>query len=153
MLLTPLIFVNVGPLLFFALLLNGAAVVYKSSTQTPTALSATEADFFAAVAAAKAVIFVRSLLTDLGFPPSGPTKLYEDNEACINIVNNDILTPRSKHIDTRWFRVQEWASRGDIIMHKIPGIINSSDGLTKPNGWVLHHRHARRIMIMGHYRD
>ena len=42
----------------FALILNGAAIVYKSSTQTTTALSATEAEFYAAVAAAKAVIFV-----------------------------------------------------------------------------------------------
>ena len=34
-------------------------------------------------------------------------------------------------------------------MEHIPGIINSADDLTKPTGWVLHERHARRTM--GHY--
>ena len=31
-------------------------------------------------------------------------------------------------------------------MKHIPGIINPSDDLTKPLGWVLHARHVRRIM-------
>jgi len=35
---------------------------------------------------------------------------------------------------------------GDIVMRHIPGIINPADDLTKPLGWVLHARHARRIM-------
>ena len=34
-------------------------------------------------------------------------------------------------------------------MRHIPGIINPLDDLTKPLEWVLHERHAHRIM--GHY--
>ena len=34
-------------------------------------------------------------------------------------------------------------------MAYIPGIINAADDLTKPLGWVLHERHARRLM--GHF--
>ncbi len=34
-------------------------------------------------------------------------------------------------------------------MEHLPGIINPSNDLTKPLGWVLHHRHARRSM--GHF--
>ena len=30
-----------------------------------------------------------------------------------------------------------------------PGKLNCSDALTKPLGWVLHNRHARRLM--GHF--
>ena len=31
-------------------------------------------------------------------------------------------------------------------MEHLPGILNPSDDLTKPLGWVLHARHARRSM-------
>ena len=35
-------------------------------------------------------------------------------------------------------------------MEHLSGILNSSDDLTKPLGWILHSRHARRSM--GHYK-
>ena len=38
---------------------------------------------------------------------------------------------------------------GDIIMRHLPGIMNSSDALTKAVTTILHHRHTRRAM--GHY--
>ena len=34
-------------------------------------------------------------------------------------------------------------------MKHIPGVLNPSDDMTKPLGWILHARHCRRIM--GHY--
>ena len=34
-------------------------------------------------------------------------------------------------------------------MRHIPGIISIPDGLTKALGWILHSRHARRMM--GHF--
>ena len=49
----------------------------------------------------------------------------------------------------RFFAIQDWREEGDIIMKHIPGILNPSDNMTKPFGWVLHARHCRRIM--GHY--
>ena len=37
----------------------------------------------------------------------------------------------------------------DIVMQHIPGILSIHYGLTKALGWVLHSRHARRMM--GHF--
>jgi hypothetical protein len=37
-----------------------------------------------------------------------------------------------------------------LVMRHIPGIINCADDLTKPLGWVLHSRHARRTV--GHHK-
>ena len=34
-------------------------------------------------------------------------------------------------------------------MQHVPGVINPADDVTKPLGWMLHSRHARRIV--GHY--
>ena len=131
-------------------MLAGGAIVYRSKTQTVTALSSTEAEFYAAVAAAKQALYIRSILNDIYPPPKGPTTIYEDNEATIKIVNARHPTERTRHIDTPYFRIQDWKERGDIIMKHLSGILMPPDGLTKPLGWVMHSRHARRIM--GHYR-
>ena len=42
----------------------------------------------------------RLLLTSLGFVPTTPTKVYEDNEAVVTSVNSYRITPRLRHIDT-----------------------------------------------------
>ena len=88
-------------------------------------------------------------MTDLGFPPSGPTVLFCDNQSAINMINARVPTERSRHIDIQHFAFQDWKEDGAIVMQFISGVINSSADLTKPLGWVLHDRHARRIM--GHY--
>ena len=127
----------------------GGAIAYRSTTQGITATSSTEAELYAACTAAKVARYLRTILQELGFPPDGPTKLYEDNASTIKIVNARQPTERSRHIDIQFFAIQDWKDNGDIVVEHIPGVINPSDDLTKPLGWVLHSRHARRLM--GHY--
>jgi len=133
----------------YAFLLCGGAISYRSTTQTNTATSSTESEFLAAVTAAKQARYLRAIMKELGFAPLGPTPIYEDNESAIKMINAKIPTPRSRHIDIQHFAIQDWKDDGDIVMRHIPGIINPSDDLTKPVGWVLHSRHSRRIM--GHF--
>ena len=133
----------------FAFLLAGGCVAYKCKTQTTTATSSTEAEFYAAVSAAKYARYLRSILADPGFPPSSPTVLYCDNQSAIKMVNARIPTDRSRHILIQHFAIQDWKDNGDIVLAFISGILNPSDDLTKPLGWVLHTRHCRRLM--GHY--
>ena len=89
------------------------------------------------------------ILKELIYEQTEPTPIHEDNESAIKMINARIPTERSRHIDIQFFAIQDWKDAGDIIMEHIPGILNPSDDLTKPLGWVLHSRHARRIM--GHY--
>jgi len=128
----------------------GAAIAYKSKLQTVIATSSTEAEFVAAVHAAKAARYLRSILKDLGFAQEQPTILYEDNEAAIAMINQRKPTTRSRHIDVQFFAIQEWREQGDILMKHISGCLNMADDSTKALGWILHHRHARRAM--GHHR-
>jgi hypothetical protein len=134
----------------YAFTLCGGVVSYRTKTQSITATSSTEAEFLAAVLAAKHAKYLRSILKELGFPQLAPTPIYEDNMSAIRMINAKVPTERSRHIDIQHFAIQDWKAAGDIVMCHIPGIINPSDGLTKPLGWILHSRHARRIM--GHYR-
>lgn len=133
----------------FGFIYAGAVVAYKSKGQTIVATSSTEAEFIAAVHAAKTARWLRSILLELGLPQTKPTVLYEDNQSTINIVNARHPTERSRHIDIQYFAIQSWKEQGSILLQHLPGIINPADDLTKPLGWVLHARHARRLM--GHY--
>ena len=130
-------------------MLAGACIAYRSKTQTQTALSSTEAEFYAAVSVAKVARYLRSILHELGYPQPRPTLIYEDNQPTIKIVDSNVPTERSRHIEIPFFAIQDWRRDGFIEMTHIAGTINSSDVLTKPLAWVLHSRHARRLM--GHY--
>jgi hypothetical protein len=70
----------------------GSVVAYKSKMQLTMATSSTEAEFIACVTAAKTTKYLRSVLSDLGFPPCGPTILYVDKQAVIAMVNEDCPT-------------------------------------------------------------
>ena len=133
----------------YAFTLCGGVISYRTKTQSITATSSTEAEFLAAVLAAKHARYLRAILSELGFPQDSPTPIYEDNASAIKMINAKIPTERSRHIDIQHFAIQDWKEAGDIIMHHIAGVINPADDLTKPLGWVLHARHARRLM--GHY--
>ena len=133
----------------YAFVLCGAAVSYRTKTQSITATSSTEAEFLAAVYAAKHAKYLHAILKELGFSQDGPTPIYEDNMSAIQMINAKVPTERSRHIDIQFFAIQDWKEALEIVMIHIPGVINPSDDLTKPLGWVLHARHARRMM--GHY--
>jgi hypothetical protein len=129
--------------------LAGGAIAYKSKLQPTVSTSSTEAEFIAAVSAAKTAKYLRSVLADLGESQSGPTPLYEDNQAAIHMINDSRPTPRSRHVDIQHFAIQEWSAAGEIKMIYISTVINPADQSTKALGWTLHSRHSRRAM--GHH--
>ena len=57
----------------------GGTIAYKTKLQPTVALSSTEAEFMAACDAGKMVLFIRSILWDLGIPQQAAANvLYED---------------------------------------------------------------------------
>ena len=133
----------------YALHLSGGCISYRCKTQSATATSSTEAEFYAAIMAAKHAQYIRAVLSDLGFSQTSPTPIYCDDQSTIKMFNSQISTERSRHICVQWFAIQDWKAQGHVLLRFIQGIINPAGDLTKPLGWVLHSRHARRIM--GHY--
>ena len=121
----------------YAFLLNFGVISYRSKTQSNSAASSTEAEFLAAVTAAKHAKYLRAVLLELGYPRDVPTPLYEDNMSAINMINNHVPTERSCHIDIQHFAIQDWAEAKDIVMCHILGILSIPDGLTKVLSWVL----------------
>ena len=59
----------------YAFLLAGGAISYRSKTQSITATSSTEAEFLAAVTAAKHAKYLRAIMKELGFALNEPTPI------------------------------------------------------------------------------
>jgi hypothetical protein len=129
--------------------LAGGAIAYKSKLQSICATSSTEAEFLAAVHAAKTAKYLRWVLFELGYKQDGPTVLHVDNMAAVAMINENKPTPRSRHIDIQHFAIQEWRERGEIVVSHLAGSLNPADQATKALGSQLHARHARRAM--GHF--
>lgn len=72
---------------------GGGAIAYKAKVQATVATSSTESEFIAAVSATKIAKYLRSVPTELDYPPKGATPLYEDNAAAIAMINDNRPTP------------------------------------------------------------
>jgi len=79
----------------------------------------------------KMILFVRCVLWDVDIPQEAATLLYEDNDGCTAMGNAQKPTPRTQHIDIKYFSRCEWVERDLILLDRIDTSINMSDHLTK----------------------
>jgi hypothetical protein len=75
------------------LCLAGGTVAYKTQFQPTVAGSSTEVEYMLAYYTGKMILFVHSILWDLGIPQEAATLLYEDNNACTAMANAQKPTP------------------------------------------------------------
>jgi hypothetical protein len=96
------------------------------------ALSSTEAEYIGLFEASKIIMWLRQLLSELGFPPKSPTILYEDNKSAIHIVNNGNDKGRTKHMDIRYHLVRDLVKDNIISVTYKPTEDMVADIITKP---------------------
>ena len=130
----------------FALMLAGVAIVYSSKRQPCIALSSTEAEIIAASACACEVIFVRSLLAEMGLPQEQPTTLRVDNSGAVELSRDRKSRHRSRHVDRRFFKVRELEALGVIHVEHVPTADNRADLLTKALDVEAFLRHRNSLM-------
>jgi hypothetical protein len=128
--------------------LAGGTIAYKTKFQPTVAGSSTEAEFMAAYDTGKMILFVRSVLWDLGIPQEAATTLYEDNDACTAMGNAQKPTTRTRHMDIKYFSLCEWVERDLMHLERIDTSINMADHFTKALNRALFHRHAD--FLLGH---
>eukprot|EP00957_Ditylum_brightwellii_P180894 13781018-Ditylum_brightwellii.AAC.1 len=62
------------------------------------------------------------------------------------MANNNKPNGCTRHINIKYFALQEWVAYGEVKLAHIRGVVNPADALTKALGWMLYRRHATRIM-------
>jgi hypothetical protein len=126
--------------------LAGGTIAYKTKLQPTVALSSTEAEFMAACDAGKMILFIRSILWDLGIPQQAATVMYEDNDACTAMANAQKPTTRTRHMDIRYFALADWVERDIMVLERVHTSINMADHMTKILDRTLFYRHVDHIM-------
>ena len=124
----------------------GGPVSWKSKRQRVTATSSTEAELIALSLAAKDIMYIRCLLSDIGCPQQQPTTLFEDNQAAIAIALADRRKARTRHIGVPRRFIKEQVDNGILQLSWRPGTEMVADLLTKPLGPTLFQRHRAPLM-------
>lgn len=91
----------------YTIMLAGGTISYHYKTQSVTTLSSTKVEFYAAISADKDSLFLWHVLFCLDCSPTWPTKIYEDNEASINVVDTRYPTEQKRCIETPYFCIQD----------------------------------------------
>lgn len=108
----------------------GNTIIWSSKKQSLVTLSTTEAEFVAATSAAKEVLWLQKLLSDLRIEFDRPTVLYEDNYGCLQ-VSKTMETKRSKHFDIRYHFLKDLVQEKKIKLVYVDSKRQVADGLTK----------------------
>nr|GFA40345.1 putative retrotransposon protein [Tanacetum cinerariifolium] len=119
----------------YVFVLNGGAVVWKSSKQSTTAQHATKAEYIAASKAAKEAVWIRKFIDELGVVPSNnyPIKMNCDN------------SKGAKHFKRKYHYVRECIETGKIDIVKVHTDDNLADPFTKALAGPKLTRHARSM--------
>ena len=75
------------------------AISWSSKLQSGVALSTTEAEYLAATAAGKEILWLRNLFTELGYESKGASTLFIDNQSAVTVAKDPEHHGRLKHID------------------------------------------------------
>ena len=110
--------------------MNGP-IAWSSRKQSSVALSTAEAEIMAASETTKEAVYLKRLLSELGFDSSEAIKLYVDNKAAIDLAYNPEHHERSKHIARRHFFIREKVEDGDIVVPFVKSELNEADFFTK----------------------
>ena len=126
--------------------LAGGPVLYKTHFQSSIALSSTEAEFVAACEAGKYILYLRTILEQIGIPQTEATTLYEDNQGALLMANAKRPTKRTRHVDVKYFVIQQWVENDLLTLEHIATADNYADAITKSLGRNLQYRHMDFIM-------
>lgn len=113
-------------------MMNDNLISWQSKKQATVALSSTEAEYMALGEAAKEIMWLRMILTELNIPIITPTIIFIDNLPAARISQNDTDHDRTKHIDVRHHYIRDLIKDGLIRPEWISTHDQLADILTKP---------------------
>ncbi|XP_070677808.1 uncharacterized mitochondrial protein AtMg00810-like [Malus domestica] len=116
----------------FCIFVGGNLVSWKSKKQSVIARSSAEAEYMAMATTACELIWLKGLLSELGFPSSQPMTLMCDNQAAMHIASNPIFHARTKHIEVDCHYIRERVQSNIIQTRYTSSSCQFVDLFTKP---------------------
>ncbi|KAH8328794.1 hypothetical protein KR067_013299, partial [Drosophila pandora] len=128
---------------FFA---AGAAFSWESKKQSVVALSSTEAEYIALSGAAKEAMYIKKLITEMGFGGIKTLQVFSDNQSAQCLAKNPKFHARSKHIDIKYHHVRDMYKSKIINIEYVSTENMIADVLTKNLNRV---KHEKCISLLG----
>jgi hypothetical protein len=110
----------------------GTSTIYcESKKQTLISQSSTESELISCNTACNAIIWTKLLLSELGLT-QGTVTVYQDNQSCIQLIQNGRPLGKNRHISMRLFRISELLQQSEIRLEYLSSEQMMADILTKP---------------------
>ncbi|GIL67911.1 hypothetical protein Vafri_21168 [Volvox africanus] len=105
-----------------------------------------EAEYVAASEATKEALWLRQLLTDMGYSVR-PTKINCDSQSALKVIKNPVVSTKSKHIAVRYHLIREQVMRGSVEMVDCRTDEMVADIFTKPLSTEKFVRHRMSLGV------
>ena len=112
----------------YVFMLCGAPISWESKLYQTVATSTNHAEYIAGARAAREAVYIKMLLTELGFPQLvTPVRMFSDSAGAISIAQNPGPRSRTKHFELHLHFIQEQIKNGNLLLTHIPGVDNIAD--------------------------
>ena len=112
-------------------LVGGNLLTWRSKKQKVVALSSAEAEFRGVAKGITEILWLRKLLYELDFPPTGACKLFCDNKEAIDISENTVQHDRTKQVEVDRHFIKEKLEKEIISIPHVRSEDQLADILTK----------------------
>ncbi|XP_049936538.1 secreted RxLR effector protein 161-like [Nymphaea colorata] len=104
----------------FCVFLGDSLISWRCKKQNKVSLSSTEAEYRAMATTTMEIVWLKSLLKDMGIHIKDPVKLCCENKSAIYIASNHTFHERTKHIEMDCHYVREEFLQKNIDLSYVP---------------------------------
>ncbi|XP_071912144.1 uncharacterized mitochondrial protein AtMg00810-like [Coffea arabica] len=118
----------------YCVFVGGNLVSWKSKKQTVVSKSSAESEYRAMNHTVCELVWLKSMLLEIGFEHKQPMNLVCDNQAVVHITSNQVFHERTKHIEVDCHFIREKLLDGVIKTSHVPSVDRLADLFTKSLG-------------------
>jgi hypothetical protein len=116
----------------YAVFLGMNLVSWSARKQPTVSRSSTEAEYKAVANATAEVMWIQTLLLEIGIPSPRQARMWCDNLGAKYLATNPVFHGRVKHIEIDYHFVRERVAKGLLQIDYVPTGDQVADGFTKP---------------------